>query len=221
MGLIGGIGLVAAFKNYLEAKKAYDEAIDREKELLTAVQANIKTRDLAYEGVEQYSDPNKPLEGVEATTVLRVGNLANVRPFNRVQVAVILTNNTDKTYWIRSVAAEVRVDGAGIPTTTTQKRYTNLYLKPGKTLTIDLPGSKTILPAVTKQTLKDAICAACKRSLITSCWKVKISGDDLETADVRIYYTSQSGADKEKTAYYKEVQGTVNYMGEAFYPKEQ
>lgn len=220
MGLLGGIGLMAAIANYNSAKKAYDAAVEKEKGLQAAVQAAIANRDKAYEGAtDGVTNQNKPLNGVVASTILRIGNLANARAFQRMQVVVVLKNETtDKTFTIRSVEALTRINNIALPTLTTQRRGLNAYLKPGQTLQVELPGSKVIVPNPPKDDLKATICAACKRRLITSCWEVDIKG--IETADIAFEYTSKSGADSVKRARYVDAEGVVRYMRESFYPSE-
>ena len=219
MGLLGGIGLMAAIANYNSAKKAYDAAVEKEQGLVDAVKMAIANRDQAYEDVTDGTvNPNKPLDGVKASTILRIGNLANARAFQRAQAAVVLVNETENTYLIKSAEARCRINGIALTMATTQKRNLNAYLYPGKKLEIPLPGSKIILPNPPKDDLKTAICQACKRSLITSCWEINLNG--IETADIAIEYTGKSGAGTAKRARYVDVDGVVRYMKENYYPNE-
>lgn len=217
MNWISLIGAGAAFLKMQKAKETYEKAVDRKECLQAAIQTYIKQRDDQLDAAlndTQYVNQNEGLSGVLATTILRVGNLADARLFSRAQVTVVLSNTSDKDYTIYRAEAAVRVFGKVIGISTAQKRNTNQVLKSGETIEIELPGGK----AQFDRAVKNAICEAQGKKLITSCGRVQMNG--IETADIAFTYKPKNGAGSRLRARYVDVDGTLAYMMENYYPSE-
>lgn len=214
MNFIGLIGTGAAFLKMRKAKEAYERAIDRKDCLEAVVKTYVQQRDAQYDsalGDGQYVNQNEGLNGVLASTILRVGNLADARVFSRMQITVVLTNTSDKDYIIYSAEAAVRVFGKGYGG---GRRATSQVMKAGETVEIELPGAKMNFD----RAVKNAICEAAGKKLITSCGRLQING--IETADIVFEYKPLSGAGSKLKARYVDVPGTLAYMMESYYPSE-
>ena len=219
MNIVGGIGLFAALANYRKAKQAYADAIERKETLEAAVETYNRDRDSKYDSAqsdEQYQDPNEELKGILATTVLRIGNL--VGEYCRAKITIVLTNTTENSYIIKSAESFARVFGSVVGMNEDDlKITTNLLLQPGEVKEIALGGGiAKIADEVSRDQLRDAICAAAGKSLITSCPKLTLNG--IETADIVFTWKAATGAGTEKSARYVNKPGTLRYCMEAFYP---
>lgn len=221
MNFFGLIGTGAAFANYRKAKKEYDEVKEQQEVLQAAVTTYTQRRDMMFDDEEDSSydtnNGNAPLDGVLATTILRIGNL--VGQLCRVQVSVVLTNTTDKPYIITSAEAATRVFGAVIGTQNEQSTKTNIRLEPGDTIEVVLPGTIAQVDKSVYDKLISTICDSAGKALITSCPKLNING--IETADLAFTYTRGGQASGVGTfrARYINQPGTLRYCGEAFFPK--
>lgn len=215
MNILGGIGLIATFKRYKDAKKAYEEAIERKETIEAAISNYTNWREKKFDEIDAY-DPNAnyPLDGVLATFVFRVGNL--VGKYCRAKTAIVLTNTSQNTYIIKSGSAVVRIFGAAVQYNKSQKKYINTYLRPNETITIDLPGGVAMLPEEVRGRIRDAICDAAGKRLITSCPKLNLNG--VATADIRFDWVAGSGAGSAKSSRYIDTPGTLRYCMEAYYP---
>lgn len=217
MSILGSIGLFAAIANYRKAKKTYDDAVERQETLQAAIDSYTQDRDSKYDALleDTYSDPNSPLQGVLATTILRIGNL--VGKYCRIHVCVVLTNTTENTYSIMSTEAVTRVFGAIVSADEDQKAYSGYLLQPGETHEFYLPAAiGMIADEATRDELREAICTANGKSLITSCPKTTING--IETADIALEWRAANGAGSAKRARYVNKAGVLRYCGEAYYP---
>ena len=219
MNIVGGIGLFAALANYRKAKQVYADAMERKETLEAAVETYNKDRDSKYDSAqsdEQNQDPNDELQGVLATTVLRIGNL--VGTYCRAKITIVLTNTTNNTYMITSADAYARVFGSVVGMSEDNlKITTNLLLQPGEVKEIALGGGiAKIADEVAREQLIDAICAAAGKKLITSCPKLTLNG--IETADIVFTWKAATGAGTEKRARYVNKPGTLRYCMEAYYP---
>lgn len=216
MNFFGGIGFIAALKNYKTAKTDYEDAVDKKETLEAAILNYTQWRDKKFDEMDDYNpNANNPLEGVLVTFIFRVGNL--VGKYCRAKTSVVLTNTTSNNYSINRCEAMVRLFGVQMQYNKTQKKNTNILLKSGETIEIDLPGGVAQIPEEARGRTRDAICDAAGKKLITSC--PKISLNDIATADVRIFWRAMGGAGTSKTSRYVDVPGTLRYCMEAYYPK--
>ena len=231
MNVFGLIGTGAAWLNYKRAKANYDTL----KEQYDALQAAVQT--YSYNRLNNYIDTIDTnavdlMPGVQMTTLLRVGNL--VGQLFRTQASVILSNTSSSRYYIQSVMADCHVYDKPIIVQdiditdvlafnaddavhyVAQQLLADKWLNPGETLEIPLPKGISGLPEEEREKLKDAICAACGKKLITSCYPVSLN--DVEKADVQVIWTEEDGHTL-KTARTIGLPGSLRYMGEAYYPK--
>lgn len=222
MNLVGAIGTVAALANYRKAKAEYEALKEQQDGLVAAVQTynNSKYDELID---RQEVDSVDFMPGVKMTTILRVGNL--VGKFFRIQASVVLSNTSDTTYRIKSVAADCRVLGQPInvfefmiptPKRRDQQKAVNKSLAPGETMEINLPSGISALYNEKEENinveLRNLICEAAGKRLITSCPKISIDG--AEMADIRVDWGEN------KVALSRGVKGVLRYCMEAFYPKD-
>ena len=232
MNVFGLIGAGAAWLNYRRAQKKYDAVKDQYDALQAAVQTyNSRKLDDYINNLDTNAVDLMP--GVQMTTILRVGNL--VGQLFRMQTSVVLSNTGQNTYYIQGAMADCLVldkrlavynidindvlsfNSANAASLVAQQKLVDEYLKPGETLEITLPAGISGLPEEERAKLTQTICAACGKSLITSCWPVSIN--DIEKADIQVTWTEADG-NEIKTARTLGLPGSLRYMGEAFYPKD-
>lgn len=219
---LGIIGTAAAYANYRSAKAEYEALKEQQDGLIAAVQTYNSSKYDEYIN-RQDSDPVDFMPGVKMTTILRVGNL--VGKFFRVQASVVLSNTSDTTYRINSVAADCKVLGRTVsvfefmiptPKRREQQKAVNKSLAPGETMEINLPSGISALYNEKEENingeLRDLICEAACKKLITSCPKISIEGG--ETANIRVDWGD------DKVALSRGVKGILRYCMEAFYPKD-
>ncbi len=219
MNIFSIIGTGAAFLNYKKAKANY-EAL---KEQFDALQAAVQTYN--YHKYDEYAEhiDTKPIDlmpGVHMTTILRVGNLVGKNIF-RAQTSIVLSNTSDSTYHIHNAIAECmvlktyvnmfEVNGGQI----SQRIIVNRDLQPGETMEITLPGGVSSWDETKLGELRDLICQAAGKKLITSCPKLNIENG--ATGDIQVQWSL--GEDSVKTARTIGLPGVLRYCGEAFYPK--
>lgn len=231
MNFVGAIGTVAALANYRKAKSEYEALKEQQNGLVAAVQAYNSSKYDEYIA-HQKVDNVDFMPGVRMTTIVRVGNL--VGKLFRIQVSVVLSNTSSEKYHIYRVAADcevlnlpIRVFSAGIKfedfslkadsALIPQQKAVNKDLHPGETMEIKLPaGVSALVDPETGENktgeLRNLICQACNRKLITSCWKISI--EDAETANILVSW----GDDKHAKS--NNVPGVLRYCMEAFYPKD-
>ena len=93
-------------------------------------------------------------------------------------------------------------------------------LQPGETLEIGFPGGTTGIVNKNGQNnigeLRQLVCDACGKKLITSCKSVSIEG--VEKADIQILWGERQGIANE-IARYIGLPGILRYMNEAYYEK--
>ena len=95
-------------------------------------------------------------------------------------------------------------------------------LEPGKSIDVYLPcGISTLTDPTTGDIkmdyLRDLICAAAGKSLITSCPKISIDG--AQTANIRFDWNTKEEGVKH-TCILRNKPGVLRYCGEAYYPKD-
>lgn len=220
MNELGIIGTAAAYANYRRAKADYEALKEQQDGLVAAVQSYNNSKYDEYIN-RQEGDPVDFMPGVKMTTILRVGNL--VGDLFRVQASVVLSNTSSETYRINSVAADCRVLGCIVVPLSyytknpiPQQKAVNKSLAPGDTMVINLPSGISALYNEKKENingeLRDLICDAAGKKLITSCPKISIEGG--VTADIRVDWGD------DKVALSRGVKCVLQYCMEAFYPKD-
>lgn len=208
----------AALLNYRKAKAEYETLKDQQETLRAAVAA------YNYEKYDDYESKHTPdyssdaMDGVRLNVVERVGNL--VGNHFRSQASVVLTNTSDNTYSITGAEVEVSVgEKYHFVHNVEQKTGCAVTLHPGETVEIALPASISQLISedgeVHNGVLRDMVCTACGKKLVTSCYKVSIE-NALKCA-ARVYW-KEAGEEKEMRVLGLKT-GILRYCGEAFFPK--
>ena len=227
----GLIGTAAAWWNYRKAKQEYDELKEKQEGLQAVIRLyELTKKNEIYEELAKQIDemPVEYMQGVQMTTILRVGNLVGKR--FRAQASVVLTNTGDTEYYIHNVEAICYIHGrvASVfkldvwsPSDVrvnylSQAKKVGAYLKPGETMEIELAGGQCAFPKEEHEQLKDDICNAAGKRLITSCQFTNV--DDVENADILVTWSDTKDSEQHK-AYREKVPGLLRYCMEAFYPK--
>ena len=225
---VGIVGLGAAFANYQKAKKEFEAIEERYEGMMAAVETYESNKLNAYID-SQEERPNDFPSGLLFSTTLRVGNL--VGKMFRCQTWLVVSNISKQTYYIGTASAECNVldcpvvvySGKLLTEGAKQIEQKNAYNKtiaPGETVYIPMPAGISVL--VDKETgdyitgkLRDMICEAAGKKLITSCPKITL--EKSQKAD--ILFTWREGSTGElKTCATQGRLGALRYCGEAFYP---
>ena len=223
MNLVGAIGTAAAYANYRSAKAEYEALKEQQDGLVAAVQTYNSSKYDEY--INQQADSNNEIpDGVKTTTILRVGNL--VGSVFRVQPSVILSNTSNKTYYIRSVSARfffqelpilihsLKWDGFDFDfDKLSDSIIVDADLLPGQTREIQFEKGLSVLTKEGMEQMRDLICNAAGKKLITSCPKLSI--ENVEKANIKVTYT-EDGENQAKTYFYNEKPGVLRYCGEAY-----
>ena len=178
-----------------------------------------------YSKLDQYAnsidvvDKQMP-QGVQTTTVLRVGNLVGDK-WIRAKASVVLTNTSDKTYYISRVFTDCFLfDYAIYMENAIHHAYVNAYLKPGETMQIDFPGggAKIVDDAGNDLSYKmrEVVCEAAGKQLVTSCMNVTI--ENLLKSDIQLFWKEDPEADEQEGVAYGRT-GVLIYKNESYYPK--
>ena len=220
---LGIIGTAAALANYRSAKANLDALKERQDGLLAAVKSYNYSK---YENVADSVNVNEVdfMQGVMVSTIVRVGNL--VGKFFRAQVSIVLSNTSSNTYHISYVGADCKVLGYslvvakfGDSVAVKQEKTVDIELKPDETIEIKLPSGISALYNAQEENenykLRDAICKAAGKSLITSCQKINI--ENAVNSDIMIKW---SDGGETKTMVTRNRAGVLRYMMEAFYPND-
>ena len=237
-----GLGLLAtgaAYLNYKQAKADYDALVEKRDGLLAAVQTFNAEKDKEYlEDQQEDYEKNYLVEfpdGVQCTAILRTAYL--VGKLFRCVTSVVLTNLSDKTYQIGTVAADcfimlptksdnyadygktvikkvpVLVYNMDISNQNAkqveQETNANITLHPNETIEIALPKGISTVPDM--GALRQMVCDACGKKLITSCPKTSIENGI--KADI-LYKWHESGAEKWHTAKSMQKDGVFRYCME-------
>lgn len=225
---LGLFAIGTAWLNYRKAKAEY-EALEEKQQ---ALQAAVDTYNMEkYEDYDERQDAKAYKEethnpgGLEVSTVLRVGNL--VGKYMRVRGSVVMSNTSDKP--IRIIAVEARwfifsnyvyiIESLTSAEESTQHVMVNKTIQPGETLEVEL--QKGISSLVNEKgeillgQLRDAICTAAGKKLITSCPKINVEG--LETANFRVWWGNGINEYVSPSYYVNGQPGVLRYMGEAYY----
>ena len=213
-----GLGIAAtgvAYLNYRNAKREYEDLLEKRDGLLAVVKMFNKQNDEAYG--EQFHDyiSTKYPKGVKCSAILRTSYL--VGKYFHCLTSVVISNFSDKTYEIGNVSANCWVQDIPIMVydsitsgkEVTQNAAAYKKLMSGETLEIPITGGISAVPDM--NALRGMVCAACGKRLITSCGKVSIE----DGIKVNIDYTWREEGEKEwHTARYKQLNGVFRYCME-------
>lgn len=193
MGL--GTGIVAtgaAFLNYRSAKQDYDALVEKRDGLLSAVKMFNSQKDsdyLNYLDEQQEAQAITFPDDVKVVAVLRTAYL--VGKMFRCIASLVFTNLSDKTYYISACGATcwvldepiivkdldkalsyfpLQVEAETIP----QRTDKGFTLRPSETVEISF--GKGVSAVTDMGALRQMVCDACGRRLITSCGKTSIEG---------------------------------------------
>jgi hypothetical protein len=172
-----------------------------------------------------------PAPGLLIAPMLRVGAL--VGKLFRCQASVVMTNTSDRTIgFYKGISVEsVLLDSPvkvykiamnwsmdakeeDVP----QKMDKTFQLKPGETIEVMIPGGISGL-GDKQEELRQIICKAARKNLITSCPKISIENG--ARADIMYWwYYADEGIEKRKRCYTVGVPGVLRYCGEVYWPEE-
>ena len=210
MNTLSLIGTGAAFLNYRKAKAEYDALKDKQEALLAAISTYENTKWDEYD--KKTADPGdvRPA-GLLVSSIVRVANL--VGKVMKMRTSIVFTNTSDSPITINYVEAECSVLGTILipfKSATNQTKVDQFVretktIAPKGTLEIQLPGGISSL-GEQMGNLRDLICEAAGKKLITSCPKISIEG--AETAKI---YVEWSGGH----FFINGKPGVLRYCGEA------
>lgn len=226
-----GYGLIATiplFSKYKAAKAEYEALLEKQAGLQAAVASYNSSKLDSYLAYMAKDEPDNIYpEGVFVTTVLRVGNC--VGKLMRVHNALIFTNTSNNTYYIGRCYADSKIGDYPVLVykvgSSTYQRDQVGYgseLAPGQSIEVYLPhGVSSLVDPETGDRkmdyLRDLICAAAGKKLITSCPKISIDG--AQTANIRFAWNTKEEGIKH-TCILRNKPGVLRYCGEAYYPKD-
>lgn len=225
MATVGLIGTGLAYLNLKKAENEYNALVDQQDALIAALETMRAGKN--YEE-KDWEDPN-PIDlmpGVSVTTILRVGNL--VGQFFKAKASVVISNTGSRSYYVKSVTATCYVLDLPVAPVDTQSGeakdqtvIVHKMIRPGEVMEIELPGGTTGLYAEDGTNriseLRELICNAAGKKLITSIWR-KFNIEDAEKANVAIWWdSSENGTDPKKHVVMRKP-GVLRYCMEAFYP---
>lgn len=191
--------------------------------LQSAIDTYKKNQDALKESLNQSGvipgDNNSELSNVNVSFILRLGNLVGSKM--KAQVTLVMTNKSkDLTYTLTRFKVQPYINGiflgfdsaggfdSGYPM--------GRVLRPGETIEITLPGvNQIILPSSSdRDSLRNLICNAAGKKLITSCPKITIN--NAVHANIEFYYQGIKGAGGLTRAVYYDIVGVLRYCGENF-----
>lgn len=215
---MAGLGIIAtgaALLNYRKAKSEYDSLVEQREGLMAVIDSYNQHRLDPYVDSIDTQDTQFP-QGLQYSTLLRVANL--VGQIMRVHTDVVMTNTSDRSIILHRVAADCSLYGEDISvinlyaqTNVVQEEVKLVELKPGETYCARLPKG-VAKPSIIGR-LRDDICAACGKKLITSCWKVNLDG--IEAAKIRIDWSWKEDTTAIKAGIVNNKPGVLRYCGEA------
>lgn len=228
-----GFGLIAvipAYRQYQAAIDRYNDLVEYKDGLEVAIRAyNIGKNETYLLNHMVDEKPNEAAPGLLLAPMLRVGNL--VGKLFRVQASVVMTNTGSTPIQLDKIRVECNVLDAPIKVykfkegdnEITQSIDVYKTINPGETLEVKLKSGISSLGDLNGQ-LRDLICEAAGKKLITSCPNTSI--DDGIKADI-LYNWQNASLPKEqrtnddlKQCYMIGKPGVLRYCGEAFYPKD-
>ena len=199
---LGVIGTAAAWLNLRKAKAEYEALKEKQEGLQAVVESYNVNR---YDITKDYdTKPNEMPDGVEYGAILRVANVVGKMFY--AKVSLVLTNTSDKTYYIRYAEVDTffdklpiiihRLDWDGIfPSGSHQVPQSVLVdkqIKPGETLEIEFQKGLSALPAENMDALRELILTASGYKVITSI-RQPLSIIDGITSDIKLGWTTEYG----------------------------
>lgn len=241
MNRLGIIGTAAAWLNYRKAKAEY-EALKEKKDGIQSAVALYQS--LKYYNEHKFDKPeytqpekdeldipeaeeNNIPDGVFFSSILRVSYM--VGKFCHVKPSLVVSNTSDKSYYIRWIDIQCAVDGNAVSifknALNEQGKYLNpesraldvdYTLQPGETKEFEFDYGRTMLLNAAGESImgyvRDLICAAAGKKLITSCPK-GTSVDGVVTASTMILWRD-SKVEETKKGWLYEIPGVLRYCGE-------
>lgn len=242
----GLIATIPLFSKYKAAKAEYEALLEKQAGLQAAVASYNSSKLDSYLAYMAKDEPDNIYpEGVFVTTVLRVGNC--VGKLMRVHNALVFTNTSNKTYYIGRCYADSKIGDYQVIVTDISEAIKNalnplnfstgvdsgdikvveqvgygVALEPGQSIEVYLPHGVSMLFDPTTGNgkmgwLRDLICKAAGKSLITSCPKISIDG--AITSDIRFAWNTKEEGIKHECIL-RNKPGVLRYCGEAYYPKD-
>ena len=238
-----GYGLIAAVPAFTQYKKAinhYNNLVEHQEALVTAVGTyNFHKMDDYYLSHLTNEKQDNPVPGLLIAPMLRVGAL--VGKLYRCQASVVMTNTSDRAiefspgFSIENVLCDepvkvYKVEWGGfwhfmdfneipIPQKTTKP----FRIKPGQTLELMITGGISGMDGDKLENVRQMIYAATGVGIITSCPKVSIENGVRTDVRFHWYYVDDihDGIAWNKKEYYGVgLQGILRYCGEVYWPEE-
>lgn len=241
-----GYGLIATiplFSKYKAAKAEYEALLEKQAGLQAAVASYNSSKLDSYLAYMAKDEPDNIYpEGVFVTTVLRVGNC--VGKMFQVHNCIVFTNTSNNTYHIGKCYADSTIGDYQVVVTNGDQVIKNKLnpfsgsyddqvriidqvgygaeLASGQSIEVYLPhGVSSLVDPETQERkndyLRDLICAAAGKKLITSCPKISIDG--AQTANIRFAWNTKEEGVKHECIL-RNKPGVLRYCGEAYYPKD-
>lgn len=227
MSGLGLLGTGLAWINYRKKKAAY-EALLEQQETLQAIVNEYNDNKYNPFGFEQNNEEatNDIPEGLYYSTILRVSYM--VGKMCRVRPSLVVMNKSDKSYLIKSFRiAQCYVLGKPVvvydkdifnqdpndPKKTPDGETVNYTIKPGEVKEFSLPQGITTFvdeDGSMMDKVRQMICDAAGKKLITSCPKINIQG--VEDADVVLEWSEDGGS--MNTGWLYNIPGLFRYCGE-------
>lgn len=227
---LGLFAIGTAWLNYRNAKAEYEALEDKQQALQAAVDTykmekyedHDEHRDQMYGKEEPNDRPEQSAdEQFLVSTILRVGNL--VGKYMRVHGEIVMTNLTNRPIFVNSakvmwwiMGQRIQVIEGGLlngEQKCEQSIQIGKWLQPGETQGWEF--EKGISAMADMGALRDAICEAAGKRLITSCPKISIEG--LESACFKVSWRDESMMNGTTSFYTNDKPGVLRYMMEAYY----
>lgn len=225
MNILSIIGTGVALANYRKAKAAYEALEEKQATIQAAVTTYNENKYALLDAYEEneadafrYEENERP-DGLNTGVVLRVANL--VGKLFKARGSVVMTNTSHKAIHIKEIEAvwfvlDVPLNIFEKLTSTNasdQHIYPDQWIAPGQTIEFQLPGGVSSLGEYQGE-LRDAICEAAGKKLITSCPKINVEG--IAKTNYKVQWTYDTKDDKTVHQFYTNGKDTVlRYCGEA------
>lgn len=241
MATLGLIATGAALLNYRKAKSDYDALIDKRDGLMAALNMITDAVDQynehkydeqhldasdhpssIYTEDEQILQNDTLPDGLHVTTILRVGNLVGKLFYGKSSIVFI--NTGDTPVYVLSAQVDPSIFGdslmmfePGVKNLQNQKAaddiiIVNRKIQPGET--IEIEGKRFVSVLEDMERLRQLICDAAGKRLITSCPKLNIEKG--QASDMLIKWGGEAYKPEKQTVIMK-MPGVLRYCGEAFY----
>lgn len=221
MNTLSLIGTGAAFLNYRKAKAEYDALLMKRQEMIAAYEQmyidpyNNSKNNEAWDAIEEQSAGEKMdwPDGLRVTTTLRICNL--VGKLFKARTVLVLWNTSKTPIHIYSAECTSHIFNIPIKLYTIKNeavpnsKIIDRIIKPGEVLEIELNYGLTSIGDKMSE-LRNMICAACGKKLITSC-RCPVYVLNAQTTNGIVYWIKDN---KTTSFYFNEKPGSVIYNGE-------